>query len=80
MVSHVNTFGTFWLFPKSGRTCTPPVPQVLGNRDFYKIMMEYLSETIVVYVLEAKNLPKMDRITGSVDSFCEVHMRYELNS
>ena len=54
--------------------------QVLGNRDFYKIMMEYLSETIVVYVLEPKNLPKIDRITGSVDSFCEVHMRYELNS
>ena len=51
---------------------------MLGAKQFYSIMMEYLAETIVVYVLEARyvNVKSFGGVGGTMKPYCTVNLRY----
>jgi hypothetical protein len=50
--------------------------QILANSKFHDCLVEYLTETVVVYVLEAKDICPMDGSgeTASSDPYCRVWM------
>ena len=49
--------------------------EILASPVFHQTMCDYLCETLVVYVVAARNLPVMD-FSGSSDPWCEIQLHY----